>query len=177
VDCPLETKKRFATPRSASSSTSPCFGDSRALADYERLRQDAENLRREILPYEAKAEQLAKWMETTRIDPAKLNSATLAADASDAIQNTARGGGIVFTMVRETVSRGSERELATFLFEGSGQVPAILMFMENLKTLGFPLVIDSVQFSADPMRGGTKVSMTVVLLNFEKWPVEGGPRA
>lgn len=147
-------------------------------AQYQSMRLEAENLRREILPYEGKVQTLAKWMEATKIDPAKLDSSTMVAKASDAIQNAARGGGIVFSMVRESSNRGSEREMATFLFEGSGQVPALLTFIQGMGTLGFPLVIDSIQFSSDPMRpGGTKVTMTVLLLSFEKWGKEGVPNA
>ena len=42
--------------------------------------------------------------------------------------------------------------------------------LHNLDHIGFPVIIDTVQFSSDPrMPNGIKVTMTIVVLDFEAW--------
>ena len=38
-----------------------------------------------------------------------------------------------------------------------------------MQTLGYPLIIDSVQMTTDNRPGMVKLSLTIVILNFEKW--------
>jgi hypothetical protein len=48
-----------------------------------------------------------------------------------------------------------------------------------MQTLGFPVVIDTLQLSADPRNpAALKVSMTILVLDFEAWKKkEGTPNA
>ena len=104
-----------------------------------------------------------------KFDPAKLSTNTLVADAVAALQNAALSGGMQLGPVRETASRGSARELATVQMEGVGPVPAVLGFLDGMGSLGFPLVAESVQFSADRNQpGAAKLTVTVVILNVEQ---------
>ena len=62
--------------------------------------------------------------------------------------------------------------------EGSGAVPAVMSLLHNLESLGYPLIIDSVQLTTDPMRPGqVKLNLTIVVLDFEQWKPEATPHA
>ena len=44
----------------------------------------------------------------------------------------------------------------------------MLSFLAGLNTIGFPLVVDSVQFTADNSRPGqVKMNLTISILNFD----------
>ena len=90
-------------------------------------------------------------------------------EASSAIQKAASASGIQVGTVRESASRGTGDELATVQFEGSGPVPAVTGLLNRMQTLGYPLMIDSVQMTPDNRPGMMKLSLTIVILNFEKW--------
>ena len=112
------------------------------------------------------------------MDPAKLDRSAIVAGASSAIQKAAAGGGFQLGPIRETPTRGSGRELASIQFEGSGPVKAAAGLLHSLKTLGYPLVIDSAQFTSDPTRPGQlKLKLTVVILDFDQWKNEEAPHA
>jgi hypothetical protein len=100
------------------------------------------------------------------------------AEASSAIQKAAQGGGFQVGPIREAPAHASGRELASIQFEGSGPVKGAVGLLHRLESVGYPLIIDSAQFTADPMRPGQlKVKLTVVILDFEQWKSEGAPRA
>jgi hypothetical protein len=62
--------------------------------------------------------------------------------------------------------------------EGMGQPRSMISFLERLNTLGFPLLIDNVQISADPTKPGmVKLSLTIVILDYEQWKNEEVRRA
>jgi hypothetical protein len=112
---------------------------------------------------------LKHMMEEFHLDPAKLSRETIVGEASSAIQKAAMGSGVAVGTVRESASRGSSDELATMQFEGSGPVAAVTGLLNRMQSLGYPLMIDSVQFTADNRPGMIKVSLTIIILNFEKW--------
>jgi hypothetical protein len=136
-------------------------------ADYRRLAAEAQDLRRQIQPYQDKVVVVKKLMEDFHMDPAKLKKETVVADANAAIQQSAKAGGVALGPIRESPAHGSGKTLATVQLEGSGQVPAVLAFLAGLNRIGFPLVVDSVQFTADNSRPGqVKVSLTIFILDF-----------
>ena len=68
--------------------------------------------------------------------------------------------------------------MATIQFEGSGPVPAVMALLYQLERVGCPLVIDSVRITSDQrMPGAVKLSLTIVVLDFEQWKTEGQPNA
>jgi hypothetical protein len=81
--------------------------------------------------------------------------------------------------VRELPSRGNGRELATMQIEAQGPPPSLLKFLQGLGSLGFPLVVDTLQITAPPMGNGpVKANLTLMILDFEKWQMgEGRPDA
>jgi hypothetical protein len=53
----------------------------------------------------------------------------------------------------------------------------LLGWVANLETLGFPLVVDSLQIEAEPRKPNIlKVKLTVVIVDFEQWN-QGGRRS
>ncbi len=147
-------------------------------SDYQKLVQEANHLKQQVQPYQEKADVVKKLMESFRMDPAKLSKSSIVAEASAAIQKAATSGGMQFGPIRETSARSSNKELASMQLEGSGPVPAVMAFLHNVTTLGYPLVVDSVQITSDPTKpGAVKVSLTIVIMDFEQWKKAEAPRA
>jgi hypothetical protein len=146
--------------------------------EYRQLVTEAENLRRKIQPYDSKVQVVKKLMDGFHMDPAKLQKASVVANASAAIQDRAKTGGLQLGPIRESLTRGSGNALATVQLEGSGQIPAVLAFLSSLDRIGFPVIVDSVQFTADNSRPGqVKVSLTITILDFEQWKGTEAPHA
>jgi len=103
------------------------------------------------------------------MEPQKSSKATLVAEASAAIQKAAGSGGVQFGPIRESAARASAKELASMQFEGSGSVSSVMTLLHRLQTLGYPLIIDSVQMTPETRPGMVKVHLTIVILDFEQW--------
>ena len=146
-------------------------------SDYQRLLMQAEDLKREVRVYEDRALIVKKMMEGFRLDPGKLSRTTVVAEASAAIQKAALGGRVQLGPVRESAARPSSKELASMQLEGAGPVPAVMELLSRLESVGDPLVIDSVQLTPDMRPGQLKVSLTILILDFEQWKKEGQPNA
>ncbi len=142
-------------------------------AEYGQLLRQADSLRLEVLRYETRALQVQKLMDELRLDPAKLAKSTVVAQASAAIQKAAMTGRVMLGPIRESPGRASARELASMQLEANGPPPALLAFLHRLGSLGYPLIVDSIQITAEPTRPGmVKMSLTVVVLDFEQWKKE-----
>jgi hypothetical protein len=128
--------------------------------------------------YLDKALAAQKLMDAFRLDPSNLSRTTVVAEASSALQRAAAGSGIAVGAVRESPARGSSRELASVQFEGAGPVPAVAGFFHRLETVGYPVLIETSQITADPSKPGqVKLALTLVILDYEQWKKEGTPHA
>ena len=137
---------------------------------YRQVVKDVQSFKLELKPYEERILVVKKLMEDFHLDPAKLTKASAVAEASSAIQKAAAAGGIQFGPIRESPGRPSAKELASIKLEGSGQLPAVTSFLHRLESVGSPLTIDSIQITPDNMRPGMiKLSLTIILLDFEQW--------
>ena len=146
--------------------------------DYLQLVAEAQNLKSEVKRYDDKIAVVKKLMESFHLDPVKLTKSTVVAEASAAIQKAATSSGIQLGPVRESTARPSSKELASIQFEGTGPVPAAVGLLNRLETCGYPVIIDSAQITADPMRPGQmKISLTVVILDFDQQKNEEVPHA
>ena len=142
-------------------------------SEYRQMVLAAQALKQEIQPYEDKTIALKKLMETFRLDPAKLTKATVVAETSSAIQTAATASGIQFGPIRESPGRTAAKELASIKLEGSGPTLAMMAFLHRLETVGYPLIIDSVQITPETMRPGmTKLSVTIIIMDFDQWKTE-----
>jgi cell division protein FtsB len=146
--------------------------------DYQQLVAEAQDLRSQVRRYQDKAAHVKKLMEDSNLDPARLTRPNVVAEASAAIQNAATAARINVGPVREGPPRASAGELGSVQFEGSGSVPAIMGLIHQLEGLGYPLLIESVELTQDPMRQGqVKVNLTVEVLDFDQWKPEATPHA
>jgi hypothetical protein len=146
-------------------------------SQYQQLLVEAQRLKRDLQPYENRALLAQKLKETFRINPQKLSRATLVAEASAAIQNAAKSGGIQLGPMRESPARSSAKELTSMQLEGNGSVSAVMTLLHRLETVGYPLIIDSLQITPDTKPGKVKVNLTIVILDYEQWKKEEAPRA
>jgi hypothetical protein len=147
-------------------------------ATYVQLVADSKDLRQKLGYYDDRILLTKKMMDEFHLDPAKLTHATVVGEASQKIQQTAASGGIQVGPIRETAAKSSAKELAALQFEGSGPIPAVLGLLKRMETLGYPLVVDSVDITPNPMRPDQiNIHMTVVILDFDQWKTEGKPHA
>jgi hypothetical protein len=138
-------------------------------ADFRQLVMEAQSLRQGIQPYQDKVQVVKKMMADFRMDPATLKKETVVSDASAAIQKAAQSGGLQLGPIRESSSHGSGNSLATVQLEGSGQVSAVLTFLASLNSIGFPVVVDSVQLATDNSRPDqVKINLTIIILDFSQ---------
>lgn len=138
--------------------------------NYRQLVRTAGDIRTRIELYQSRVIRLHRLMDAAQMDPAQLSQPKLVGGASAAIQQAATQGGLQLGPIRETAAKGSENELGTLQLEAFGQVRSITTFLHRLGSLGFPIIVDSVQISSDPMRPGfIKLSLVLILLNYEQW--------
>lgn len=143
---------------------------------YDNLVLQAKELRDVIKPYEDKIVTATNLMDRFHMDPAKLKRTTLMAQASAAIQDAAAAEHVGVGPIRETPGRPSAKEIGSMQFEGTGPIPAVLALLHHLDRVGFPVVIDTVQFSSEA-RGpnAVKVNLTIVVLDFDAWKPKEEP--
>jgi len=151
--------------------------EKRAVA-YHQLVRETRSLRQELKAYDDRVLVDKKMMDHFQLDPATLTRATVVGEASAQIQKTAAGSGMQVGSVRESPAKSSAKEMATLQVEGSGPIAAVLGLLKRMETLGYPLLIDSVQITPDAMRPGqVKIIFTAVVLDFDQWKTEGKPHA
>lgn len=137
------------------------------------LRLRAQNLSLELLRHEKKMLLLEKLRRASRMDVNRLSRAALAGETSAAIQKAALTSGVKLGPIRESPGSAGARELATMQLEGTGTVGAVMSLLHRLDTLGFPLVVDSLQIDPDPKKAGhVKVILRAVLLDADQWHKE-----
>jgi hypothetical protein len=147
-------------------------------AEHQKLVARARAAENELQPYENKVLLFEKLRDATRLDPRKLSNDSLAADASAAIQKAAREGGFKLGPIRENAGRSTGRELSSIQIEGMGPVTNALALVHRIQTLGYPLLIDALQLTPQPQPPGmVKMSVTIVILNFDQWKKGVGPNA
>jgi hypothetical protein len=102
-----------------------------------------------------------------------LTRASVLAQASAAIQSAALGGGVAIGPVRESPARPASSELGSIQLEAVGPAPALLKFVQQTRSLGYPLMIDSMQVGSEPSRPGqVKLNLTILVLDFDQWKQE-----
>ncbi len=141
-------------------------------AAYLRVVRQANALKLRIQPYQERVQLIQKLMDGFHMDPAKLSRATVVGEASAAIQRAATSSGIQVGPVSESPARGGAKELS-LVFEGTGQVQAVVGLLNRLETTGYPLIVESVQISAEASRPGqVKMKLNILVLDFEQWKAE-----
>jgi hypothetical protein len=137
---------------------------------YEKLVQQAKDLRNVIQPYQAKISTATNLMDHFRMDPAKLKRATVMAEASAAIQQAAAASKLGVGPVRETPGRASAKEVGSIQCECNGPIAGVMALLHGLDHIGFPVIVDSVHLALDPRAPNMiKLNLTIVVLDFDAW--------
>lgn len=135
----------------------------------------AQRLKRDLRPYENRLLLAQKLKETYRMEPRNLARASLVAEVSSAIQKAAGTVRVQLGNVRETPARSSNKELASLQLEGTGPVAAIMGLLHRLETLGYPVVVDSLQLNGEPTKPGMiRMSLTIVILDYDQFKAGEG---
>jgi hypothetical protein len=139
-------------------------------AEYAAVGLSAEQVQLEILREQSKALRLQNLKTETRIDLAKLSEETAVGEARGAIQKAAQACGLQISSAKESPGRGAGGDLATIQLEGLGPSPGVLQFLHNLRSLGYPVVVDKLQIHmAGVERGQAKLSLSATVLSFKDW--------
>ena len=142
-------------------------------AEYKRLLAEADTLRGELKPYKGKTEDVKTLMERFHMDPNRLSRTSVVAEASAAILKTAASSGVQIGPTRETAARQSNKEIASIQLDCTGQISNLLGFLHRFESIGYPIIVDSVQLSSDPSKpGNLKMHVGLVILDFEQWKAE-----
>jgi len=142
-------------------------------AGYLELKRNAQGIRQMMDPYETKLLLIEKLRGTSGVDPSKLTRETVVALASADIQKVALSSRLKVASIREAAGNSTGRELAAMRMEAAGPVNSVMGLLHQLKTIGYPLVIDSMELGIDKRKpGNLKISLQLVILDFEKWKNE-----
>lgn len=143
------------------------------LAEYREVSLLAEELNVQVLREKSKSQRLEKLVSAWRIDLQGLGRKTLVGEALAALQSSAQAGGVQLGPLKELPGRSSARELSLLQLEGTGPTGGILQFLNGLSTLGYPLVVDSLQLkTAGKEPGQVSFSLSVAVLDSSGWKKE-----
>lgn len=137
---------------------------------YHQLLRQASDARLELDRHINQRLRLEKLRNSSQIDLANLPTVTLVAEASAAIQDAARSAGIGISSMREAPGSRAGAELATIHIEAAGPLPGALTLLDRLGTIGFPLLVDSIQLDPEPRGPGMlKLTLRIVILDYQQW--------
>ena len=147
-------------------------------SEYRSLLSSAVTLREEALLEREKARVLKELRESLRIDLDALKPETAVGEASAAIGKAAQACGIQLGPTKETRGRSSSRELGAIQIDGQAPAAAAVRFLHGIKSLGFPLVVDSLQLNpVAKAPGQVQFTVSVVVLDFAASKAGEGIRA
>lgn len=142
----------------------------RTRAEYGRLILEARTLKQEFDTYEARARIVEKLRGDSGIDLTKFPTPRLVGETGAAIQKAAQSSGIKLGPIREATGNASAGEIGSMQMEGSGPIPSVFQFLDALNRLGYPLIVNAVQFHPDERQPGSlKVNLDMVIIDFMKW--------
>ena len=143
--------------------------------DYANLVLDAQLMKQQFETYEARRVVLEKLRGASGVDLSKVPKASLVAKTSGAIQQAAVAGGIVIGPVRESPGNANRGELAVMQLEATGPVQGLLTLIQQVQTLGYPVIIDGIQMKPDLRQPGMlKLDVDLVILDLDKWKAGKG---
>lgn len=147
-------------------------------AAYMNARNEAKEFHKKLKPYETQLLLLEKLRKDRQINLEELNSDTLVADASTAIQIAANQCGVALGPLQETPSRGDASTLTMFRLSGEGPIDGVVNLIYTLRRIGFPLIIDSLNLDGGEFGGDTqKFDLELRIIDYNNWqPQTGGAR-
>lgn len=137
--------------------------------EYQQLVFKAQVLKQELETYETKAMAVEKLQGDSGIDLTKIPAATLLGETGAAVQQAAQKSGVVLSAIREGSGSASAGEIGSLQMEATGPIQSVFGFLGALDQLGYPLVIESVEFSKENQPGTLKVNLDMVIIDFTAW--------
>lgn len=138
--------------------------------EYQRLVLDARVLQQQFETYETKALVIEKLRGDSGLDLTKVPIQSLVGETGAAIQKAAQSSGIKLGPIRESAGNASAGEVGSMQMEGAGPIQSVIRFLDALDGLGYPLIINSVQFGAEQRQPGLlKVNLDMVIIDFTRW--------
>ena len=147
-----------------------------ARRSYKALVSEARNFNDMLKPYETRILLLEKLRKDLNVEPGGLDSETLVADVSAAIQEAAGQCGLGLGPLQESPSRATGATLTTMRLSGEGQIESIIKFVHAAPRLGFPILIETLNVSGDESSGAQRrFDMELRVLDYKNWkPQKGG---
>jgi hypothetical protein len=143
-------------------------------AAYAALSTEATSVKERLLTEKFKGERLKKLKNELRIDLDSLREETIVGEARGAIQAAAQASGVQIVASKETPGRTAGKELASFQIEAVAPLPAAIQLLRNLRSTGYPVVVDRVHFQRAGMQPGqVKLSLAAAVLSFKEWKPAG----
>jgi len=143
-------------------------------AGYSALATEASSVKERLLTERFKGERLKKLKDELRIDLASLREETIVGEARGAIQAAAQASGVQIVASKESPGRATGKDLASFQIEAVGPLPATVQLLKNLRSTGYPVVVDRVHFQRAGMQPGqVKLSLAAAVLSFKEWKPAG----
>jgi hypothetical protein len=143
-------------------------------AEYAALASEASSVKERILMERFKGERLRKLKNELKIDLAALREETIVGEARGAIQAAAQSSGVQIITSKESPGRAAGKELASFQIEAVAPLPSAIQLLRNLRSTGYPVVVDRVQFQRAGMQPGqVKLSLAAAVLSFKEWKPAG----
>lgn len=136
---------------------------------YQQLVLDARVLQQELETYKTKAEVVKKLRGDAGVNLTELPSDRLMGETATAIQKAAQSSGVKMGPIRENAGRRAAGEIGSMQLEASGPVQGVFGFLDQLDSLGYPVIIDSVQFGSERRPGQLKVDIDMVIIDFTRW--------
>ncbi len=137
------------------------------------LAETATGLKSQLQREWIKQEKTVKLRESLGIELAKLNDATLVAEATEAIYATAKASGVGIGGWRESPSGGRGRELSTLHLDCGGSIEGFVKFVHGVEHLGYPLSIDRLNVKVNeksPGKASFSLSIVVYSVDAAKRP-------
>ena len=123
-----------------------------------------------------KSKEFRDLQKRAGIDFATLSDEGLVTRSRNAIQSLAGRHSVGLSPIRESQGR-SRAQLRQFQIDGKGSAKQVLGFLNELDSIGVPLVVDRVHVKRQKSPRKLEVQMTVSLLSFPEWKPKGAAGA
>ena len=145
--------------------------------EHSQLASQANAVGDDIRTERFKSDRLKKLKDELRIDLASLKEETVVGEARGAIQAAAKASGVQIVSSKESPGRAAGKEIASFQIEAVAPLQAALKLLRNLRSTGYPVVVDRVHFQTAGMEPGqVKLSLAAAVLSFKEWKAPGEAR-
>jgi len=140
---------------------------------YQVAKLEAEETKLRVYRQEVKARRFRHLKKSWNLNFDKLKPETLVGEAREAILKAAQVAKVHIGSSRESHRASSARELATIQLAGEGSTMSVVNFLQSLRGLGYPIVLDHLQINIiDQKPGHVTLTLNILVMNFNAWKME-----